>query len=58
MAEQAVANTCGADLKIQTFGNAPSGYQLKMYNKELQEDTKAKGKKVMCGLATINKEQT
>ncbi|XP_055998975.1 39S ribosomal protein L46, mitochondrial-like [Ostrea edulis] len=63
VAEQAVANTCGADLKIQTFGNAPSGYQLKMYNKELQEDTKAKGRKIFIykaeyrsGLVTPSKD--
>ncbi|XP_061186717.1 large ribosomal subunit protein mL46-like [Saccostrea echinata] len=46
VAEKAVADTCGTDLKYMLFGNAPSGYQIKEYRKEVQEETKLKGSKI------------
>lgn len=46
VAEQALTNSCGSDLKFQVFGNAPSGYQIKNYGKEKREETKLDGHKI------------
>lgn len=46
-AERIVAGSCGPDLKVQFYGNGPSGFYKYKYPKPVQERTNRIGAKVI-----------